>query len=292
MLEVNRAAAVDEVKIAYFEKACDVHPDLCSPQDFDAAKRFRSLSEAFWVLSDSARKSLFDESGHCDLRDFSMDVILQTWLWDFAVEDVAGVDEMIAETLQCMSAEDRLDRLVEAGVLPVGQHVGERLRCELCGYQLRGHGAMRAHFAEQHREDAEHWADAALGHAKASFCDFMAAAAGCDVAFALPDGSTGRLQPRGPMPDIHRSVEDELERCLRDDDPCGFGAVAAALQVAPQEAREAIMLLRANSGPGIAAYLAPVDAAEPDVSASAAAAALAGSSARATGQRTRMAVAA
>lgn len=270
LLGLERTASSQEVQRAYFEKACDYHPDLCDHQDIDAASFFRRYSEAFWVLGDPSRRRTFDTSGQVEF-EVDLDEIRKAWLWDFAVADPSGVSEMIVESLQCTTEAECLARFEEERTTPVGRIPGERSRCDVCGYQVRGHGPMRAHFAQQHREDAQFWAAGALRHAREAFEEYMATVAGIDAGdFALADGVRTRLQEVGRFPDVHRSVEEELDRTLADDDPCSAQAVHSALRAMSPEALDAMLHLKAKAGAGVANYLAPVEGADPDIAQAAA----------------------
>jgi len=72
VLGVARDADESEVKKAYREKALKYHPDK-NPGDEDAEAAFKEVSEAFEVLSDQQKRTLYDEHGHEGLsaRGFS-----------------------------------------------------------------------------------------------------------------------------------------------------------------------------------------------------------------------------
>jgi len=61
-LGVSRQASSDEIKKAYRKLAKQVHPDV-NPGDKGAEEKFKSITEAFEVLSDSGKKKLYDEFG-------------------------------------------------------------------------------------------------------------------------------------------------------------------------------------------------------------------------------------
>merc|ERR1711879_685528 len=69
---------------------------------------------------------------------------------------------------------------------------------------------------------------------------------------------------RFPSPDVCRSVELELDKAMKDSDPCSVDAVAAALARSPTETLEATKRLRALGGQGLLGFLAPVIGADPD----------------------------
>jgi len=66
VLEVNRNASETEIKKAYRKLALKCHPDK-NPGDKAAEERFKELSEAYAVLSDSQKRALYDQYGHAGL---------------------------------------------------------------------------------------------------------------------------------------------------------------------------------------------------------------------------------
>ena len=58
VLGVSREATVTEIKKAFRRKARELHPDVNKAPD--AEERFKELNEAYDVLSDSQKKSLYD----------------------------------------------------------------------------------------------------------------------------------------------------------------------------------------------------------------------------------------
>ena len=63
ILGVSRTATGDEIKQAYRALAKQWHPDR-NPGDTAAEDRFKELSEAYTVLSDAEKRSLYDRRGH------------------------------------------------------------------------------------------------------------------------------------------------------------------------------------------------------------------------------------
>ena len=63
ILEVSRDSSQAELKKAFKKKAMKFHPDR-NPDNPEAAKKFKEAAEAYDVLSDSQKKSAYDQFGH------------------------------------------------------------------------------------------------------------------------------------------------------------------------------------------------------------------------------------
>ncbi len=65
ILGVQKSVSLDEIKKAYRELALRFHPDRV-PQDQKKAaeEKFKEMSEAYAVLSDTSKRSLYDQYGH------------------------------------------------------------------------------------------------------------------------------------------------------------------------------------------------------------------------------------
>ena len=61
MLGVNKAATKEEIRDAFKKLASQYHPDR--NKDEDAARRFKEVSEAYFVLSDPVQRHLYDALG-------------------------------------------------------------------------------------------------------------------------------------------------------------------------------------------------------------------------------------
>jgi molecular chaperone DnaJ len=65
ILGVSKTANLDEIKKAYREMALKFHPDRVPPDEKKAAEeKFKGISEAYAVLSDSSKRNLYDQYGH------------------------------------------------------------------------------------------------------------------------------------------------------------------------------------------------------------------------------------
>src|SRR2546421_9766596 len=62
ILEVGRAASVNEIKRAFRKLARRYHPDI-NPGDSRAEERFKRITEAYEVLSDPMKRQFYDVNG-------------------------------------------------------------------------------------------------------------------------------------------------------------------------------------------------------------------------------------
>src|SRR4030042_5454948 len=66
VLRVNKNASQEELKRAFRSLARQYHPDVNKAAD--AEERFKEINEAFMVLSDEQKRSIYDRYGHDGLR--------------------------------------------------------------------------------------------------------------------------------------------------------------------------------------------------------------------------------
>ena len=64
MLGVSKEANADEIKKAYRKQAVEWHPDKHKENKEAAEKRFKEINEAYQVLSDTQKRSAYDQYGH------------------------------------------------------------------------------------------------------------------------------------------------------------------------------------------------------------------------------------
>jgi len=68
ILGVKKNATLDEIKKAYRELALRYHPDrVAHEQKKEAEEKFKEISEAYAVLSDSQKRALYDQYGHAGI---------------------------------------------------------------------------------------------------------------------------------------------------------------------------------------------------------------------------------
>lgn len=64
ILGVNKTASQDEIKKAYRKQALEWHPDRHKDNKEAAEKRFKEINEAYQILSDTKKRSSYDQFGH------------------------------------------------------------------------------------------------------------------------------------------------------------------------------------------------------------------------------------
>ncbi len=68
VLGIKKDASLDEIKKAYREAALRYHPDrVPHEQKKEAEEKFKEISEAYAVLSDSQKRALYDQYGHAGI---------------------------------------------------------------------------------------------------------------------------------------------------------------------------------------------------------------------------------
>jgi molecular chaperone DnaJ len=68
ILGVNKSASVDDIKKTYRTLALKFHPDrVPAEQKKEAEEKFKEISEAYAVLSDSEKRKMYDQYGHAGI---------------------------------------------------------------------------------------------------------------------------------------------------------------------------------------------------------------------------------
>src|SRR5579863_29295 len=71
VLGVPRESAPDDIRRAYKQQALKHHPDR-NPGDCEAEAKFKQATEAYQVLSDEEKRSIYDRFGHAGLEGGGM----------------------------------------------------------------------------------------------------------------------------------------------------------------------------------------------------------------------------
>lgn len=95
ILGIDRGATADQIKKAYRKQALRYHPDR-NPGDHDAEENFKEATEAYEVLRDAEKRSLYDQYGHAGVSgragtgggygfgaDFDLSDALRAFMRDF-----------------------------------------------------------------------------------------------------------------------------------------------------------------------------------------------------------------
>ena len=160
LLGVARGASDAEIKKAFRKLARELHPDVS--KEPDAQERFRSVAEAYEVLSKTETRQLYDRYGHAGLRrggytpaDFNLSNLTDIFSAFFG-DDLFGRDRRgrarggdlgLSVSIELAEAFTGVERTVEVEVAATcercdgeGAEAGtERVTCQTCG----GHGQLR-----------------------------------------------------------------------------------------------------------------------------------------------------
>lgn len=69
LLSVERTATEDEIKKAYKKMALQWHPDRNPDNVTEATEKFKQISEAYSILSDTEKRRVYDQFGHEGLKN-------------------------------------------------------------------------------------------------------------------------------------------------------------------------------------------------------------------------------
>ena len=88
LLGISKNSSQDEIKKAFRSLAKKYHPDI--NKDKNAEEKFKEINEAFQVLSDSQKRSQYDQLGHSAFngQDFSGFNNFEEIFRNFGFEDI------------------------------------------------------------------------------------------------------------------------------------------------------------------------------------------------------------
>ncbi len=130
VLGVKKSASLDEIKKAYRELALKFHPDrVPHEQKKEAEEKFKDISEAYAILSDSSKRALYDQHGH------------------------AGIDQRYAQE-DIFKGADFSSVFQDLGNFGFGGGLFEEIFSDL-GYDFFGSGSSRSHGSRRRGRDLQ-----------------------------------------------------------------------------------------------------------------------------------------
>jgi len=92
ILGVKKSASLDDIKKAYRSLALQYHPDrVPADKKQESEEKFKEISEAYAVLADSKKRSLYDQFGHTGVdQRYSTEDIFRGADFSSIFEDLAG----------------------------------------------------------------------------------------------------------------------------------------------------------------------------------------------------------
>jgi len=101
ILGVQKGASVDDIKKAYRSLALKYHPDRVTPdKKKEAEEKFKEISESYAVLSDSQKRSQYDQFGHAGIDSkYSSEDIFRNADFSSIFEDMGVGGDMFEEIL-------------------------------------------------------------------------------------------------------------------------------------------------------------------------------------------------
>jgi molecular chaperone DnaJ len=97
ILGIPRDASADQIKSAYRKLALRWHPDRNPEQKHEAEENFRQASEAYSVLSDPQKRSVYDRFGHAGLNSRGFETGFNSTIFEEfhdILGDLLGFDEV------------------------------------------------------------------------------------------------------------------------------------------------------------------------------------------------------
>ena len=80
VLGVDKGADKKDIKKAYRKLAMKYHPDVS--EDHESGEKFKEISEAYAVLSDTEKRQTYDQYGHAGMNGFSQEDIFNNVNFD------------------------------------------------------------------------------------------------------------------------------------------------------------------------------------------------------------------
>ncbi|MCX5692473.1 MAG: molecular chaperone DnaJ [Candidatus Omnitrophica bacterium] len=101
ILGVQKGASVDDIKKAYRNLALKYHPDrVATDKKKEAEEKFKEISESYAVLSDSQKRSQYDQFGHAGIDSkYSSEDIFRNADFSSIFEDMGVGGDMFEEIL-------------------------------------------------------------------------------------------------------------------------------------------------------------------------------------------------
>ncbi|MDD5511141.1 MAG: molecular chaperone DnaJ [Dehalococcoidales bacterium] len=111
VLGTDRNADEATIKKAYRSHAMKYHPDR-NPGDIQAAEHMKEINEAYAVLSDSHKRSLYDTYGHAGLESYTQEDIFRgvdfsSLFHEFGLRDFFGFGDSLFDTFFSRRATTR-----------------------------------------------------------------------------------------------------------------------------------------------------------------------------------------
>ena len=92
ILNITKDASQEEIKKSYRKLVLKCHPDKNINRKEDAEKEFKSITEAYTVLSDVKKRKEYDLSGKLDDSNFI--VILKNFINKFMIENKDIIEDL------------------------------------------------------------------------------------------------------------------------------------------------------------------------------------------------------
>lgn len=271
VLNISRNASKNEAKVAYFDKATPFHPDLTSSSDPIASSTFTTISECYWVLCNTERRRLYDETGEMDLREFSLETISKDWLQEFLL-DSQGVEDCINYEMLGQRGRTRHERFIMEHFEAPSRHgsrghsgnlVGDKkLRCKLCNLHMKGEEVFLAHLKRDHHLELSEWEHDVRTRCKDAFGEFVRAGLAIDESrlFTCADGLAGGFNDTIETFPLYGHVD--LDLALQNISPFDPMDVSRALTShAPEEMAHVLEQMQ-KLQPEAASFLLPTEGVE------------------------------